>query len=111
VGRDTTDGGLDHAVARWGIAVELFDTSATAWPRLAEPVVRGGALLDKLGEKVTARFEHQQTVSGPANDHHERGIEYQALPSLALEVLASDGTRGSSRRPAPSGRRESRAST
>jgi uncharacterized repeat protein (TIGR01451 family) len=85
-----------HTATRWGLAVELFDTSSKGAATLPSRSYTAARYWRKLAEKITARIEHQQTISGPSNDRTSAGIEYQVLPSLALEALASTGTLGSS---------------
>jgi hypothetical protein len=83
-----------HASKRWGLAVELFDTENKTSTTAVARTYGAAHFWAKIGEKLTARFEQQTTVSGPDNDRTTIGAQYQVLPNLALEVLASDGTEG-----------------
>ncbi len=95
---ETTTSAVDwtHSRERWGLAVELFDTGATGGVGPQDRTYMAARYWSKLGEKLTARFEHQQTLSGTANDQTSAGLEYRMLRNLAFEVLATDGTLGTS---------------
>ena len=48
--------------------------------------VEGMRLWKRFGERLTARLERQQTLSGIDNDQSRIGLQYQALDSLLLGV-------------------------
>ena len=50
----------------------------------------------KFGEKLTGRLEHQQTLSGEANDQTTAGVRYQILKNLGLDAQATYGSIGTS---------------
>ena len=49
-----------------------------------------------MTDKLTLRAERQQTISGTENDQTTLGVQYQAMPSLSLELEGTDGTLGRS---------------
>lgn len=81
---------------RWGLAAELFDSASRNGATTLDRTYAAAHFWSKVTEKLTARFEHQATLSGPDHDRTAVGVQYQALPNLALELIASDGTGGSS---------------
>ena len=99
-GLETTISSLqwDHTEERWGVTTELFDLRTEDLQTGARD--RSGLaatrLWTRLTEKLGGGIEHQHTLSGTENNQTTVGIDYQALPSLALAVKASDGSRGSS---------------
>lgn len=87
-----------HDAKRWGFATEYLssdskDTTGASLARSAFGSARGWM---RFGEKFTVRLDRQQTLSGPDNDRTSLGVQYQALRSLALELLATEGTLGRS---------------
>jgi len=87
-----------HSKERWGVAAEYFSVkneSDSAGASESSDVVIA-RYWNRPTEKVMARIEHQQTLSGPENDQTTLGVEYLALPSLALNLQATDGTQGRS---------------
>ncbi len=95
---DTATSAADwtHTRDRWGFAVQLFDTDSGAGSLQPSRTYAAGRYWSRIGEKLTARLEHQQTLSGTSNDQTSAGVEYRALPNLALEAVATDGSQGTS---------------
>jgi hypothetical protein len=89
-----------RARKRWGVTVELFarktedETSGTS----VESDLGAGQFWIMITEKLKGRLEHQNTFSGEANDQTSLGLEYQLLPSLALELVGLHGDQGESAR-------------
>jgi hypothetical protein len=50
----------------------------------------------KPSDKLTTRVDHQETLSGNSNDQTTLAVEYQALPSLGLQLEGTDGSNGQS---------------
>jgi uncharacterized repeat protein (TIGR01451 family) len=88
----------DRRKERWGLGVEILENEARdgAGFRLRRSQLGAARLWSKLGEKILARLERQETLGGPANDQTSLQLEYQAARSLALTVRGTDGSLGSS---------------
>ncbi len=95
----TTAAQWGHESKRWGVACEYLGTESEsggevgAERRSAHAAARGWI---RLGEKLTGRVDAQRTLSGEERDQATVGVQYQALPSLALELRGTDGTLGRS---------------
>ena len=87
-----------HTRERWGLVVELFDTESEddLGNRVSRSRMGATRLWSRLTEKLEASLEHQESFSGIANDQTSLGIEFQALPSLALAFEGMHGTQGQS---------------
>ena len=88
----------NHTAKRWGFAAEMQntdnkDTSGNPITRNAFAAVK---LWRKITEKVSGYLQHQQTVTGPANDQTTAGITYQVAKAVALDLKATDGSIGRS---------------
>jgi uncharacterized repeat protein (TIGR01451 family) len=87
-----------HQRNRWRLGVEYLadEVEDGAGNSLRDSSLGAARFWSKLTDKLEAELEHQQTLSGPDNDQTTAGLEYQALPSLALQVQGTDGDRGGS---------------
>jgi hypothetical protein len=87
-----------HKLDRWGVTVEYFasETTDTVGSQLREQEYAAARAWAEFNKKLQGRLEHQYTISGEPNDQTTAGVQYQALPSLALEVLGTTGDRGES---------------
>jgi hypothetical protein len=88
-----------HERARWGASCEYLGTEALlggdGGGTQSSSYAAARAWM-KLGEKLAGRVDTQQTLTGNENDQTTVGVQYQALPSLALDLRGTDGTTGSS---------------
>jgi uncharacterized repeat protein (TIGR01451 family) len=85
---------------RWGVAAEYFSSELDDDATGSDERSGLGAMQFwiKPTDKLKARLEHQETFTGDSNDQTRLGLEYQALPSLALELEGTDGRVGHSAR-------------
>ena len=83
---------------RWGVAVEYFSSESedSAGNQLRESSFGAARWWTKVTDKLDTHVEHQQTLTGPENDQTTAGLQYQVLPSLALELTGTQGDLGSS---------------
>jgi hypothetical protein len=88
----------NHTARWWGLTAESFGTETRdeSGHELSRSAFGTARFWARFREKVTARIERQQTISGQTNDQTAAAVEYQVLPSLALEAKAMDGTIGRS---------------
>ncbi len=110
---ERTGGGIDPAATgesaieslqwlrrheRWGLGVEYFskDTEDDLTGTSDRDGLGAMRFWVKLTEQLQARLDHQQTLTGDPNDQTSLGLEYQLLPSLALDARATDGQTGQS---------------
>jgi len=95
-----TSGMWRHQRERWQLAVEYQanETEDSAGSTLRETSIGAARFSSKITDKLQAEIEHQQTLSGRENDQTTAGLEYRALPSLALQLKGTEGDLGSSAR-------------
>jgi uncharacterized repeat protein (TIGR01451 family) len=87
-----------HQRERWRLAMEYMtdEVEDGLGNSLRDSSLGAARFWSKLTDKLGAELEHQQTFSGTDNDQTTAGLEYRALPNLALQVQGTDGDRGSS---------------
>jgi hypothetical protein len=87
-----------HQQKRWRLAVEYLadEVEDSLGNSLRDSSLGAARFWSKLTDKLAAELKHQQTFSGSDNDQTTAGLEYQALPNLALQIEGTDGDLGSS---------------
>jgi hypothetical protein len=88
----------NRILERWGVGVEFLEKESedSAGNLIRESRLGAARLWSKLSEKLLARLERQQTLSGPDNDQTTLDVEYQATRALSLTTSVTDGSLGSS---------------
>ena len=88
----------NHSTPKWGFGMELRNDESTdgIGVTLIDTDIGAASFWSKLSKKLTARFEHQETFSGPENDQSLIGLDYQVHPTVAVGVKGTHGTLGDS---------------
>ncbi len=87
---------ISHEEGRWSLTGEyqFRDSKDGAGDEIEDSSFAAGRLRYRPSDKLTASLEHQQTVSGPANDQTTLSTEYQLNRSLSFTASGTTGTLG-----------------
>lgn len=87
-----------HQKDRWGLDFEYFSNESEDEDgrSILRSQLGAARLRSEVSEKLSGRFEYQQTLAGSGNDQTTLGFQYQARPSLAFDIAGTDGSRGRS---------------
>ena len=93
-GSETTLGTVQWNLKRerWGVAAELEDRSG----RNRDAMMLAVRINKRWTDMLSTNLEHQQTLSGAANDQSTLGVALKATEKLTLDARATMGTLGES---------------
>ena len=77
---------------RWGVAAELEDRSGYS----GDATMLAVRVNNRWTDVLSTILEHQQTLSGVANDQSTVGVAFKATEKLTLDARATTGTLGDS---------------
>ncbi|MEL7450878.1 MAG: OmpA family protein, partial [Pseudomonadota bacterium] len=79
---------------RWKLATEIQDRRERGGTIGVRNTMAAARIEVDWNESLNTRLEHQQTLSGPANDQTTLGMSFAAGKALAFNASATSGSRG-----------------
>ena len=92
----TSSAQWNHAANRWYLGVEWLDsqTKDAAGTSLLHTSMGAVRYWHRITDTLKGSLEHQQTISGPANNQTSVGLQYAPLAKLTLDAKITDGSLG-----------------